>query len=263
MADVLDPYRPGASIAHRADARVKLTLAVAGILATALLPVGAWPAFILLYAGIVSLALVAELGVAFTARRALIAVPFALAALPLLFTTAGTPLFSFEICGWTLAATLAGLERFLSIVVKAWLSVQFAVLLTATTRFNDLLVAMRAMRVPRLLVVIFGLMWRYLFLLVHEARSLMTAREARSVDAGAKTGGTLAWRAKVTGGMAGNLFIRGYERSERVYQAMLARGYDGEVRHFEPAPLPAQQKAALLVGMVLLAGVAFFGILFW
>jgi cobalt/nickel transport system permease protein len=263
MADVLDPYRPGASVAHRADARVKLTLAVAGILATAILPVGAWPALILVYAGILSLALMAELGIAFTARRALIAVPFALAALPLIFTTAGTPLASFQVGPWALTATWPGLERFLSIAVKSWLSVQFAILLTATTRFTDLLAAMRAMRVPRLLVVIWGLMWRYLFILVHEAKSLMTAREARSADAGAKTGSTLLWRAKVTGGMAGNLFVRGYERSERVYQAMLARGYDGEVRHFRPAPLPRQQKAALLAGTLMLVAVAFAGILFW
>jgi cobalt/nickel transport system permease protein len=262
VADILDPYRPGASVVHRADARVKLTLAVVGILATAVLPVGAWPAFILLFAGITSLAVLSELGVAFTARRALIAVPFALAALPLVFSTAGTPLASFQVGPWTLTATWPGLERFLSIAVKSWLSVQFAILLTATTRFTELMVAMRAIRVPRLLVVIFGLMWRYLFLLVHEAKRLMTAREARSADGGAKTGGTLAWRAKVTGGMVGNLFIRGYERSERVYQAMLARGYDGEVRHFRPAPLPAQQRLALVAGVVALAGLAFFGILF-
>ena len=262
MANILDPYRPGASVAHRADARAKLTLAVVAIVATAVLPVGAWPAFVLLFAAIASLAVLSELGIGFTARRALIAVPFALAALPLIFTTAGAPLGSLRLGGWTLTATWAGLERFLSIAVKSWLSVQFAVLLTATTRFTDMMVAMRALHVPRLLVVIFGLMWRYLFLLVHEAKGLVTARESRSADAGMKTGGTLAWRARVTGGMAGSLFVRGYERSERVYQAMLARGYDGEVRHFRPAPLSGRQRLALLAGIAALAGLTFVGILF-
>ena len=50
-----------------------------------------------------------------------------------------------------------------------------------------------------------------------------------------KPGGGLAWRARVTGGMAGNLFLRAFERSDRIYVAMLSRGYDGEVRS---APMP-------------------------
>lgn len=262
MANILDPYRAGSSVAHRADARVKLILAVAAIAATAVLPAGAWPAFILLFAATAALAILSELGVGFVLRRALVALPFALAALPLIFTTAGAPLGSLHLGGWTLTATWPGLERFLSIAVKSWLSVQFAIVLTATTRFADLMLAMRALHVPRLLVVIFSLMWRYLFLLVHQAKGLMTARESRSADAGMRTGGTLAWRAKVTGGMAGALFIRGYERSERVYQAMLARGYDGEIRWFQPAPLSARHWLALAAGIGALAVVAFVGILF-
>ena len=68
-------------------------------------------------------------------------------------------------------------------------------------------------------------MYRYLFVLVDEAMRLQTARDARSVGAGR----TLFWRAKVLGGMIGCLFIRSYERSERIYAAMLSRGYAGEV----------------------------------
>ncbi len=141
------------------------------------------------------------------------------------------------------------MERFISIALKSWISVQAAILLATTTTFPDLMLAMRAIRIPRLLVAIFGLMWRYLFVLADEAIRLMRARQARSGHAdqpGLKPGGSLAWRARVTGGMAGNLFLRAFERSDRIYMAMLARGYDGEMRS-EPLPDALQPQ---LVGPV-------------
>lgn len=262
MPDILDPFQPRGSAVHRLDARVKLVLALAGILAIAALPTGAWPVFTFLLFGIWALAVLSELGIPFLLRRSLVAIPFALAALPLLFVTEGSPLASFQVSRWTLTLTAPGLERFVSIAAKSWLSVQIAVLLTATTQFTDLLVAMRVIRVPRLLVVIFSLMWRYLFLFVHEATRLRIARDARSARVSVGSGGTLTWRAKVTGGMVGNLFLRGYERSERVYQAMLARGYDGEIRVLEIAPLSASERWVLVLGIGLLGGLLFVSLLF-
>jgi cobalt/nickel transport system permease protein len=262
MPDILDPYRPRASLVHRADPRVKVVVAVASILVTAALPLGAWPSYVLLLAAILALAVSARLGVGFTLTRGLIAAPFALAALPLVFSTPGAPLGSLRLGPLALDATVPGLERFLSVLAKSYLSVQFAILLTATTRFTELLAAMRALRVPRLLVAVFGLMWRYMFLFVHEVNRLRIARDARSADIGPKSGGTLAWRARVTGGMVGNLFVRGYERSERVYQAMLARGYDGEVRTLPMGRLSASQYGILAGSMAILAFLAVLGILF-
>ncbi len=260
MPDILNPYRSGGSALHRLDARVKLILALMGILAIAALPIGAWPVFTLLLCGVLALVVLSELGLAFVLRRSLIAFPFALAALPLLFVTAGPPLLSFRLSRWTLTLTATGLERFLFIAGKSWLSVQLAILLTATTPFADLLVAMRAIRVPRLLVVIFALMWRYLFLFVHEAARLRIARDARSAHVSADSGGTLAWRARVTGNLVGNLFLRGYERSERVYHAMLARGYDGEIRTLGTAPLSGRERRVLALGILLLGGVLLLGL---
>ncbi len=262
MADVLDPYRPRASLIHRADPRVKVVVAVMSILITAALPLGAWPSYVLLLAAALALSVAAQLGVGFTLKRGLIAVPFALAALPLVFSTPGDVLASLRIGPLALDASLAGVERFASVLVKSYISVQFAILLTATTRFTDMLAAMRALRIPRLLVVIFSLMWRYLFLFAHEAKTLRIARDSRSADVGPKSGGSVAWRARVTGGMVGNLFVRGYERSERVYQAMLARGYDGDIRTFALRPLASSEYAALAGAVVILALLGLLGILF-
>lgn len=243
----LDPYRHRASPLHRLDPRVKFVLTLAFILAAALTPPGAWPVYILLFAIVLAVEILSELGVVYVLKRAVLALPFVLAALPITFTTQGAPLLEIPIWHWTLVITQEGLVRFISIALKSWISVQAAILLAASTPFPDLLVAMRAVRIPRLLVAIFGLMWRYLFVLVDEALRLLRARAARSGHAdqpGLRPGGGVAWRARVAGGMAGNLFMRAFERSDRIYVAMVSRGYDGEVR---TTPLPALTSVSWLI----------------
>jgi cobalt/nickel transport system permease protein len=195
-----------------------------------------------------------------------LAFPFVLAALPVIFTTPGAALFTLPLGPWTLTASLPGLERFLSIAFKSWVSVQAAIVLAATTPFPDLLVAMRAVRVPRMLVAIFGLMWRYLFVLVDEVLRLMRARAARSgvsADAKQKAGGSLAWRARVAGGMAGSLFLRALERSDRIYMAMVSRGYDGDVRAMPLPGLKWFHWVILSCGMGILAFLLVFAYLLW
>ena len=248
---------------HALDSRVKFVLTVAFILAVAVTPVAAWPIYVLLLALVVAAAVAAELGMTFALKRALLALPFALAALPSLFTLPGATLFTLPIGPWTLTATGPGLERLLSVMLKSWISMQAAVLLTATTQFPDLLVAMRAVGVPRLLVAIFGLMWRYLFVLVDEAIRLTRARDARSGSVTGRGGGAVWWRARVAGGMAGNLFLRGYERSERIYAAMVARGYDGEVRTFPLPSLDTAQVVALVGGLISLGTLTLLGVWLW
>lgn len=239
----LDPFHSGDSLIHRLDPRVKLVLALAFILTASFTPFGAWAAYILLLAIVLSVEMLTDLGIRYFLKRAFLATPFVLAALPLIFTVPGTPLATFSIGAWTFTISLEGVERVLSIAFKSWVSVQVAIVLAATTPFPQLLAAMRALHVPKLLVAIFGLMWRYIFVMADEALRLLRARAARSGasrDDRYKTGGTLAWRTRTTGGMAGNLLVRSFERGDRIYAAMSARGYDGEVRTF---PLPPLQPA--------------------
>ncbi|MBY9013822.1 MAG: cobalt ECF transporter T component CbiQ [Gammaproteobacteria bacterium] len=252
----LDPYHHRSSPVHHLDPRVKLLLALAFILTCALTPPGAWPVYILLLAMVLSVEILSDLGISYVQKRSLLALPFILAAFPVIFTIRGEPLASFSIASWTLTVTQPGVERFISIALKSWISVQAAVVLAASTPFPALLAAMRAIHIPRLLVAIFGLMWRYLFVLTDEALRLMRARAARSGQStapGAKTGGSLAWRARVTGGMAGSLFLRALERSDRIYMAMVSRGYDGEVRTIPLPSLNGMQITILALGLFALA----------
>ncbi len=262
----LDPYQPRTSPIHALDSRVKLVLVLAYILTCALTPIGAWPIYILLLALIFSIELLSSLGIKFVHRRALLAIPFMLAAFPVIFTNGQTVLFSTHIGSWQLTAYAEGLERFISVALKSWLSVQAAIILASSTPFPELLQAMRAIRIPRLLVSLFGLMWRYLFVLVDEALRLMRARQARSGESGkpgARKGGSVAWRARIAGGMAGNLFLRAFERSDRIYMAMVARGYDGEIRALPMPPVSSPAWLALGGGGSLLLLLLLFGILFW
>jgi cobalt/nickel transport system permease protein len=262
----LDPFQYRVSPIHQLDPRIKLVLALAFILTSALAPIAAWPLYILLFATILSVEIISELGVIFVLKRALIALPFALAALPVIFTLEGKILLSFPLGGWTLNVYQPGLERFISIALKSWLSVQAAILLATSTPFPDLLVAMRAIRIPRLLVAIIGLMWRYLFILADEVLRMIRARASRSGesdDPNLKSGGKLFWRARIAGGMAGSLFLRAFDRSDRIYNAMLSRGYDGEVRAIPLPPLSSRSWLTLITGLLLLAALLASSFLIW
>ena len=123
-----------------------------------------------------------------------------------------------------------------------------------------LLHALRHLKVPAILVAILAFMYRYLFVLVDEAGRLMRARAARSAQLPGQPGGrSLAWRATVAGSMVGQLFGRSVARSDRVYQAMLARGYQGELLTMNPHHMRRQDWRALALSFVLIAALQLVG----
>ncbi len=251
--DAFDRYHDTDSFIHRLDPRVKVVVTIAFILSNALLPDGAWMAFVLAWLFLLFTNALSELGILFTLRRSLIALPFALAAVTVLFSIPGNPLTSFHFLFWDLTITDAGLLRFESILVRSWLSVQMAILLVGTTRFPDIVHALEHLRVPSILTTIIAFLYRYLFVLVDEVFRLLRAREARSAAVpGIRAGGGVAWRAGVAGNMAGQLFLRSYERSDRVYNAMLARGYTGHLQTVNPHELHRVDYVAMILGILFL-----------
>ncbi len=250
----LDPYLPRDSAIHALDPRIKLMLAIGFILCVALMPSGAWTAYALAFALMLAVILFSDLGVIAVLKKSALALPFVLAALPLIFTAGGPALATIG----GVAISASGVARFVSIAVKSWVSLQMAIVLASSTSFPDLLLAMRGLHFPRIFVSIFGLMWRYLFVLADEALRMMRARAARSGElersgpARSSYGGSLAWRARVTGGMAGSLFLRAIERGDRIYLAMASRGYDGEIRAFPLPRIPPDQWLVFGMGLVAL-----------
>lgn len=236
--DAFDRYQETDSFLHRLDPRVKVVVTVGFILSNALLPDGAWIAFGFSWLLLLLANQLSNLGLGFTLKRSLVALPFALIALTVLFSIPGKPLSTFHFLFWELVITDAGLLRFVSILIRSWLSVQMAILLVAVVRFPDLIHALEHLRVPSILTTIIAFLYRYLFVLADEVFRLMRARQSRSAaTAGRRAGGSVAWRAAVAGNMAGQLFLRSYERSDRVYNAMLARGYAGHMQTINPHEL--------------------------
>ncbi|GAB4578102.1 MAG: cobalt ECF transporter T component CbiQ [Anaerolineales bacterium] len=236
--NTFDQYQSRESLIHRLDPRVKVVITFLIVLSNVLLPDGAWLAFLGTWGLILTINEIARLGIRFLLLRSFIALPFALAAISVMFTLPGQPVVALGVGDTVFVISDTGLIRFASILLRSWISIQAAIILTATTTFPDLIHALRHLRIPTILVAIISFMYRYLFVLSDETMRLLRAREARSAalrtGQRSRAGGSLVWRARVTGNMIGQLFLRSYERSDRVYHAMLSRGYRGQLLTMNP-----------------------------
>lgn len=249
----LERYQNHTSLIHRLDPRTKLVSAGSVILSLALLPDRAWGSFLVLWAALLLLNRLADLPWDYVLKRSFIVLPFTAAAVGIVFTLPGETVAVFPIGGWQLHATDAGLARFLSILLRSWLSVQTTILLIATSRFPELIQGMRRLGLPNILMTIFSFLYRYLFLLLEEASRLLRARASRSARPVGK-GRSPLWHGRIAGNMVGQLFLRSLERSERVYAAMQARGYRGQIRVLSmPGLKNGDWQALALTGLFLFA----------
>lgn len=240
------------------DARIKVSLAVFAILVAALIPVGQWWAFVCMWSLVLGISINLRIDVRTLLIRSMLVLPFSISAVPLIFQN--TPDFFISLGNWNLGINQAGWFHFLAIVVKSLISVQIATLLIMTTPYINIMSALHYFRIPEILIAVMTLMWRYLEVIVGEAQRMMQARLARSACVHGKhekSGGNILFRASVTGGMAGSLFVRSLERSERVYQAMLARGYDGTTKGVEMTAISPLSSSIGIIGFSLLSGILF------
>ena len=214
-----------ASPVHRLDPRAKIVGLIAVTLVAVSTPVEAWPVFVACALVLVGVAYLARVRVDDVWRRARFVLPLVLLAALLipLFRTGGA---TYSLGPLTLHEE--GLETFAAVAAKATLGTVAAVLLGATTTFPAVLRGLEAMRVPRLLVLIAAFMYRYLFVIVEEVSRMRAALAARGYQP------RNALHAGALGRVATALFLRTYSRGERVYVAMLARGYDGRMPRLVP-----------------------------
>lgn len=206
-----------ASPIHRLDPRAKLA-GFAGITIVAVsTPLRAWPAFVACALVLAAIGVVARVGPRTVWLRARVILPLVvLVAAFVPFVRSGP-----TVAVGPLSLSEAGLATFALVAAKATIGTVSAVLLAATTSFPDVLHALERLRAPRLLVVIAAFMYRYVFVIADEARRMRAALAARAYRP--RHLGQVA----TLGRMVTALFLRSYERGERVYLAMLARGYAG------------------------------------
>lgn len=157
--------------------------------------------------------------------RLLIEVPFVVFALAMPIVGTGPRI---DVLGLSLSE--AGLWAAWSILAKGTLGVAASVVLAATTRPADLVVGLERLHVPRTFTAIAGFMIRYLDVVGEELRRLQVARISRGDDP------RFLWQARATAHTVGTLFVRSYERGERVHTAMLSRGFDGSLPAGPTAP---------------------------
>ncbi|MGP3971616.1 cobalt ECF transporter T component CbiQ [Streptomyces sp. 6N223] len=201
---------------HALPAHCKILALLTFVLLVVATPREAFWAFALYAALLAVVAAAARVPPAFLARRMLIEVPFLAFALLLPFVAEDprTTVLS-------LSLSESGLWGAWNILAKGTLGVAASLLLAATTEIRDLLLGLRRLRLPQLLVQIAAFMVRYADVITGELRRMRIARESRGFTArGPRHWGVLAKT-------AGALFIRTYERGERVHLAMLSRGYAG------------------------------------
>ena len=243
-SSALNLYQARHSPVHGLDPRVKVILTLLVILSNIALPDGAWLALGVTWLFLLLTVAIARVSFTYLMTRAAIILPFTLAAITTVFSTSGETLLTLPYLGWQVSDR--GLIQFGSIMARSWLSVQAAILLSATTKFPDLMHALRHLKIPPILVSTISFMYRYLFVLLDEARRLIRARTARSAKLPGRKGGTsLSWNVKVGGSMVGQLFLRSIERSERIYQAMQDRGYRGHLLTLNPHIMQAKDWVTL------------------
>ena len=209
------------SAVHGLDPRAKL-IAIAGVTVTAVsAPLAAWPTFVACARGARGdRGFAARVPARVVWRRArIVLLPVLLVALTVPFVRPGGAAAGIG----PLTAHEHGAEVALLVALKAIVGTVGAVLLGATTTVPDMLHGLERLRVPRLFVLIAGLMHRYVFVLAAEARAMRAALAARCWQPRSVA------HAGAAGRVAGALFVRGHARGERVHRAMLARGFDGSV----------------------------------
>ncbi|WP_036486194.1 cobalt ECF transporter T component CbiQ [Myxosarcina sp. GI1] len=232
----LDVDSKQATLWHSLAPRTRLLCALLMVFAIALTPNGHWWTWAIYGLGVLGLAFLSRVTKTVLLKRIVVEFAFiAVVLLGTLFREGGEVVWSWGV----LRITTEGLTVLGSVTIKALLSLLMLNLLTLTTSVPALLNALTALKVPPLLVATLASMYRYINVLVREFQAMRKAAASRNLSK------DNVWQRFVIGNMMGSLFIRTYERGERVYQAMLARGYQG-VPVVEKTPTGVRKDAIAL-----------------
>lgn len=204
------------SLVHRMAPEVKLVAAFVFVLAVAVTPRQAIWAFAVDFILALVVVRLARLRAGFVAFRLAAIAPFLVFALLIPFIATGDKI---QVLGVWVSGD--GLWAMWNVIAKATLGGLVSIVLAATTEVPDILRGLGRLRVPAVVTTIAMFMVRYLELVADELGRMRTSMTSRGYDP--------RWlsQAKPIAHAAGSLFIRSYERGERVYDAMLARGYTG------------------------------------
>ena len=201
---------------HRLSPEAKLVAVVAVVVVIAMTPRRETVAFALYALGAWAIIATTKIGLLTYLKRLSVIIPFVMFALIVPFIGGGESVYVLGV-----SLSVDGLWATWNILAKAGLGATMSIALSATTPVAELLHGMTRLKVPRLLVAIIAFMLRYIDVLVEQLGRMRRSMVARGHDP------RWLWQVKPIASSAGALFVRSYERGERVHQAMLARGYTG------------------------------------
>lgn len=238
----LDINSQGDTLWHRLVPRIRVLCAVLFVFATALTPNQHWTTWLIYAVGLAGLIILSRVALSVLLKRVAVESSFiGVVLLGTLFRGGGTVLWHW---GW-LQITSEGLAVLGSVTVKALLCLLMLNLLVLTTSIPALLNALKELKMPPLLVAIIASMYRYIGVLMEEIATMRRAAASRNLLS-SRRGQRL-----VMGNVIGSLFIRTYERGERVHHAMLSRGYTG-LPPMTEYPLGRSQDLWAIVAWVML-----------
>ena len=246
----LDEFSHLQSPFHRFDPRVKIVscLILLVIAVTLKSPVGLGAALFTTCLMIV----VSRLPVGRILKRIALIIPFVLAiGIFLPFIRSGTPLYSFNLGLFTLHVTSQGLQGSILFFLRIICAALLIILVTFTTPFHVLLRSLSDLKIPQIFTHLIQFSFRYFFVLFDEILRMQRARRSRNFRPAKsilsrRTLGTI-------GGLIGVLFIRSFERGERVYYSMMSRGFRGEIHLLDD--LQIKTKDFILGVIIVLLGV--------
>ncbi|MEB3336716.1 MAG: cobalt ECF transporter T component CbiQ [Leptolyngbyaceae bacterium] len=214
----LDRDRTHQTIWHSLLPQTRLVCTLLLVFAIALTPNGHWHTWGVYSVGLLSLILISRVPLLPLIKRVVIEFLFInLVLVGSLFHQGGEIIWQWG----SLQVTTVGLTVLGSVMIKAFLSLLMLNVLTLTTTIPALLQALVVLKTPPLLVAISASMYRYIEVLIEEFQAMRRAALSRNLM------NSKHWQRLIIGNMMGSLFIRSYERGERIHQAMLARGYNG------------------------------------
>jgi len=208
----------GHSVVHRTPAHLKILALLAFMIVVVATPRDWYAAFGAYLAILVVVIGISRVPPTYLLKRTVVEIPFVFFAVLLPFVATGPQT---EILG--VSVSQHGLEAGIALLIKGTLGVLASLTLAATTEPNELLLGLERLRLPQQLVQIMSFMVRYLDVVTGEMQRMRIARESRGFSAR----NPRHW--PVLARSAGALFIRSYERGERVHLAMLSRGYTGRM----------------------------------
>ncbi len=232
---------------HALDPRTKIISAISIIIAIVAGPPMQAQEFVATVLLLIAVGSIARLPLGKVLLRSALILPFA--GTIALFAPLQGDAGSLNVTGFATAYSAGGWIAAWAILSKAWLSAFTMLLLAATTPPPLLFEGLSRLRMPRIMILLLSFIYRYFEVLRAQIRSMRRAISSRGFA-------TSGWRLmRLYGHLAGNVFIRSYERGERVYAAMVARGYDGTMpASAEPIAMgPSDALALFSVGLSALA----------